>query len=197
MSKYAFKLLTQVQLEKLETNVRTFGELKQAILNSPMRGKINFNEVKFIEKETKAEYGSIDDATLPTGDLLFFVTPTKTKSGVEITADNFLQFDMDEVLEFVDNLGYNEIRRFASFLNNKGANITISGTRYEIAERVSNYIETKFEETDSKVEELIEVLSDAVESIQLVIKALESGAITKVDALQAEAERLRNLLNKR
>ena len=82
MRKISFKLLTQAQLEVLETSARTLGELKAEISrNQRLRGKIAFGEVQLIERETKATFGDIDDAILPATDCIMFVVPRKTKSG--------------------------------------------------------------------------------------------------------------------
>ena len=197
MRKISFKLLTQASLEKIEANVTTFGDLKRAITNSSIARKINFNEVKFIEKNTKAEFGSIDEAILPAGDLLFYVTPVKTKSGLNITPENFLQFSQEEVINFMDSLGYNEIRTFGSKLNslNPSAKISLTGTRADICENVCDFILEEFENMPD-IETLKDNLTEAIELITVVKEALDKGVIGSFDELQAEAERLSKLLNK-
>lgn len=78
-----FKLLTQNLPVTLETNATTYAELEKDIMSTDLADKINLGNVKLIERLTKAEYGSVPDAVLPEGDIMFFVTPKKTKSGVE------------------------------------------------------------------------------------------------------------------
>lgn len=193
-----FKLLTQTQLEKLEAEVSTFGQLKEAVLSSEFADKINFDGVKFIERNSKAEYGSIDEAILPAGDLLFFVTPTKTDSGT----DEFVVKSVDEINE----MGYNELRSYGSQANHLlDADIDLSGKRDDILPRVIDFVEN-LGVTEDSIDEIPTLLSDAIELISKAIEmylALPEESRPEyaiegvtVEELQAEAERLKQLLNK-
>lgn len=194
-----FKLLTQVQLEKVEAEVTTFGQLKDAVLKSEFGSKINFNGVKFIERNSKAEYGSIDEAILPAGDLLFFVTPTKTDSGL---GDSF------EVMpvEALEEMGYNELKSYGSKVNHElGEEIDLSGKRDDILERLVDWTEN-LEIPEESIDAIPTLLSDAIELISQAIEmylAMPEGERPEyaiegvtVEELQAEAERLKQLLNK-
>jgi hypothetical protein len=90
--KIMLKLLTQQQLEVIETNARTFGEFKEEVMKSKeLASKMsNFKGVQFIEKRTKAAFGQLDDAVLPATECVLFVMPMQTKSGNDIPVKEVL-----------------------------------------------------------------------------------------------------------
>jgi hypothetical protein len=107
------KLLTQQQLEVVETNARTFGELKSEL---EYLG-INWNNNKLIDRSTKTTF-ELDNALLPSGDSIMFQMPTKSESGlsraivlntvknlkeagVTIPFDNISRISTDTLIKFI------------------------------------------------------------------------------------------------
>lgn len=196
-----FKLFTQTALESLTTDARTFGELKQAIKNSPnLVGKISFDNVQFIERETKVAYGNIEEAVLPAVDCIMFVTPTQTKLGATYPT-----------LEEVDNMSYNELRSLGSKLNKEEmAGLDLSGKRADILEEILTYVKISILRDESQKASISEVnvlekldlisryASEVKEEVSgLLLKAntpvvVEEPAVIKVtvEMLEAEAKTL-------
>lgn len=191
MRKIKFKLLTQQQIEVLVTDVRLFGEMINVILKSDLADKIKVGEVKFIERETKTEYGNINEAILPAGDCLFFVTPIKTKSGMNI-------LDWDEITD----MSYKELRTYGSQLNNEnGACIILTGNRDDILDSFKMWHVTL--SNDEMVEEDYTVI--LLQAIKLIEEAIILGKAENIEyaingvtfeELEKEALLLKNLLNK-
>lgn len=211
MRKISFKLLTQSQLETIETDARTLRDLEKVIINGELADKINLGKVKFVDKATYAEYGNIPEAVLPSIDCILFVTPINTKSGADITPENFLDFDEEALAEFFNELGYNELRTFGSQLNRtKDAGISLHDKRDDILQRILDYVITlkEFQELENSFSEVFvdafptnnkDILLDAISLIERVIVNLKetedvATSITCTE-LQTEANRLRDLLN--
>lgn len=193
MRTITFKLLTQVQVEKIQSNARTFGELKEELLNGVLKDKINFEEsIKFIEKSNLTEYGNIPEAILPAGDCLFFVTPVKNKAGMDILST-----------EQLSKMGYNELRAYGSALYHEyGGKIDMSGKKVDVLENIINYAnELASEELDLEIEENTEVKIILLSAISLIERAIgklkENNYVEGItyEELEVEALRLKNLLN--
>jgi len=194
MRNIKFKLLTQQQVETLTTDARTFGQMVEAINASDFAGKINLKGVKFIERETKVEYGSINDALLPVGDCLFFVTPVKTKSGANVLP-----------WEDVDNMSYQELRTYGASLNTENnAGIALTGKRTDILNAFRVYYDNL-----PKEEEVLDYKTLLNQAIVIIQKAITLGQTFKeaepiefavdgvtFEELANEAEALKKLLNK-
>jgi len=75
------KLLTQLELVKVVTDARTFAELKATPEVKAL--SIDWSSAKLIDRASKASF-DLDEAVLPAIDALMFVTPTKTKSGIDL-----------------------------------------------------------------------------------------------------------------
>ena len=199
MRKISFKLLTQNQLVSIDTNARTFGELKEAVSNSGLEGVVTFGDNQFLERVTKASFGQIDEALLPQGDCIFFVLPLKTKSGSDL-----------------DNMSYQELRSYGSFLNKtEDAGINLHGKREDVLEAVKAYEKAKAkvakkiakkaakeaakEEAPAENSNIAIIKECAAKILEAVAKleevAGEEYAYTlTLKELQAEAEELNNLL---
>lgn len=111
MPTYKFKLLTQGDLFTYTTDARTFGDFKQEISNSPdLRTKFgvssesDLSELHLIERSTKTSY-IVDNAVMPTGNALFFVSLTKSKGG--LFGESFFSRDMS----------YEDLVELAEYLN--------------------------------------------------------------------------------
>lgn len=177
---FKFKLLTQVQLERFETDARTYAELVAAIEADPiMSTKISFRKqrinedgkdydvsVKLIEKVTLVEYGDIPEATLPAGEALFFVTPTKTKAGaIDVLTTEELQ-----------EMGYKELRTLGAYLNREyNAGLSLHDKREDILWRIDAWYDnltvddTPEDGEMTEAETNVEILSMAMALIQDVI----------------------------
>ncbi len=183
MRKIRFKLLTQIQLETIESNARTFGELKQEVLNSEISDKIKFDGVQFIERETKAAYGAIADAILPQTDLLFYVQPLETKSGVDF-----------------ENMSYTDLYKLCSKLNRENnAGIKFNHlTKSEIIRNIENYyrmVDVKNNKASKSVvvSKLDSVIAQLIEISQILQESTlgEDYAIAvTLDELEKESQQL-------
>ena len=146
--KIKLKLLTQVKLEVIETNVRTFGELvdlikKDSDLNSAVFG--GGDDIVMIDRDTKVEYGNIPAAVLPATDCIMFIQPVKTKSGADF------QYSSSEI----SKLPYNDLRSYGSKLNRENnANIDLSGNTSELKTKIYGYL-VKQEDVEESLEERI------------------------------------------
>lgn len=187
MSTFKFKLTTQVQLEVLESNARTFGELKQDIINSSLGEKISFERkkevrdgvewvktIKFVEKNTLAEYGDINEASLPAGDsLIFFVVPIEHKGGLIYSPEELHESgDYETVEDEISEWGYNDLMKLGSKINkNYDADIDLSGKRGNILENILDYFHNYFTELLDKEE----VLPQNVDGMELAKSYLKAG----------------------
>lgn len=190
MSTFKFKLTTQVQLEVLESNARTFGELKQDIINSPLGEKISFDRqkevrdgiewvktIKFVEKNTLAEYGDINEANLPAGEsFIFFVVPIEHKGGLLCSPAELHDYsDYETVVDEIYEWGYNDLRSLGSQINRDyNTNIDLSGKRDDILCNLKIYFENYFENSDWDEEEN-EILPQNVSGIDLAKSYLRTG----------------------
>ncbi|HPQ79887.1 MAG TPA: hypothetical protein PLG47_05505 [Candidatus Dojkabacteria bacterium] len=199
MRKFSFKLPTQVKLERLETTeeVNTWGQLKNVIRRSNSASKFPVKDIVFVEKNTKAMFGSIDDAVLPAGNLLFYVTPTKTKSG-SITPNNILTFEEEEVRDFLTGLNHIELIDFADKVNNiYNTDIYTDTSADNIKENIMDWFEDAEKPLTLVKGSVKENLLSAIDLIQLAINKLGNGEHVDEDTLaeiNAEAERIRKAI---
>jgi len=76
------KLLTQQDLVVVTTDATTFGQFKQeAVVEDLM---IDWSSAKLIDRATRTSF-DMDESVLPSTDSIMFVTPTKTKSGGDLS----------------------------------------------------------------------------------------------------------------
>jgi hypothetical protein len=181
------------------------------IENSSLKNKIEVGKVKFIDKATMAEYGSIPEAILPASNCILFVTPIQTKAGA-VTEENFFENGESELMDELEEMGYNELRSLGSKLNKKyDAGIDLSGKRGDILDNIMDFFDDNLDQynTDNVDSEEVEVTSlksilmDAIDLIETVIEGLSKVSVNTDIAegvtfteLQQQAERLRDLLNK-
>lgn len=206
---FKFKLLTQMQLEKFETDATTFGELVAAIEADPvMSEKISFGTkkiteggtdyevgIKLIEKNLLTEYGSVPEALLPAGEAIFFVTPTRTKAGADMEI-----YSTEELME----MGYNELRSLGSRLNSDyGAMLSLHGKREDILHRIDKFYDEIIPEPEAEAEPDMDTIKEhlyvAIALIQDVIDNLqESNFIDGIthEELHTKALQLQQQLSK-
>lgn len=196
MRKIKFKLLTQNELVTIETNARTFGELKADVVANPAtKNTISFVNNQFVERETKVSYGNIDAAVLPSTDCFMFVIPLKTKSGALPT------------VEEISEMGYNELRQLGSKLNKENkAGLDLSGKRNELFDTIADWIKDQEEEECCDAEEntpgyWLDQIVSAVEQLKGMSFSAsptpEEPTALKItlSQLEDEAQALRKLLN--
>lgn len=200
MRKIKFKLLTQTQLEVLETSARTFGELKKEMAAHAVLSSVNFNNNQLIERSTKVAYQNIDEAVLPPVDCIMFQTATKTDSGCDLPT-----------AESLKEMGYNELRTLGSKLNKEnGANIDLTGKRVDILERMVDYVEDMefnldSDEMESPLDLAINTLEDTVELLRNYKEMLEEEEYNSTDIielvtledLEEEAKQIQNCFPKK
>ena len=186
MRNISLKLLTQRNIEIVSTDATTFGGLKAAIgRNTNLNGKIAFGDVQFIERNSKAVFGDIEDATLPEGDLIMFVVPKKTKSGMD--CPDFDNMTKLELVKFADNLN-----------NNYGADIDTTETFEYIQEQIEEFIDDYVEPSDTQ--EKLYSIADTLRDLAVQVEGIadkfpeqrELGGIQ--DILQQEAEAIAKLV---
>lgn len=179
MRKISFKLLTQAQLESIDTAARTLGELKAEInRNQRLRGKIAFGEVQLIERETKATFGDIDEAILPATDCIMFVVPRKTKSGA--------------ILADLATMSLAQLKEHAQKLMDEDDDLyfDIDGvTAAELYDELYNHYERN-PEVAEEIKGLVEDLVKVTDIINVVIPKLEALNIEEVTALRVTTNEL-------
>ena len=196
MRKIKFKLLTRTELVAVETDARTFGQLKtQITANKELDALIQFGNNQFIERDTKVAYGALEDALLPVGDCFMFVIPMKTKSGCDLPS-----------VDSLGEMGYSELRSLGSKLNKENdAAIDLSGKRVDILDRIATWLEDNNPEVDSSnlgelADDIMEnanaIIESAAELKKMKLSAAEEPVALKITLtqLQKEAEELKKLL---
>ncbi len=223
MRTFRFKLTAQRNLETLESNATTFGQLKEDIKNSHLSNTIVFDRVttmrdgkewvsriKLIDKLTSTEYMDMDEAHLPQGDVItFFVLPFEHKGGIIDSVAELLETMEDDEEGFYDTIeeyGYNELRSLGSNLNSMyNAEISLSGKREDIARNIATWAVgfydslNSFESIDdtsenSTIQEVVSLLLTAIEKIQSL--SLENYVDTEtLDDLHERALELQRRIN--
>lgn len=184
--KIRLKLLSQTKIETIETNARTYGELVSLIeSDSELNSKVfsGGDDIIMIDRDTKVEYGNIDNAILPATDCIMFIQPAKTKSGCDF------EFSSSEI----SNMNYNEIRSYGSKLNKTfNANIDLSGNTAEVKGKVFSYLISQESVTENNLEK------EANEKFSQIKEVLSSGKeyiSTAASLLQELEDSIMNLSN--
>ena len=157
MRKVTLKLTTQKDLIVVETNARTFGELKKELKN------VKWDGMRVVERSTKNTL-EMDEAILPATDFVLFLVPEKVKAG---------RFDSKSA-------SYNELRSHLAFLNKmKDAKLSLDGKVDELRERVIKYYseDNVAEEVETAdpiliIEGCREKINDAID---LIIENINKG----------------------
>lgn len=173
------KLLTQREPVRLETSATTFGELKAEIVKAGVN--IDLSNAQFIERVTKAEFGHIDSALLPPGDILLYVVPVKTKLGAN-----------------VDALSYKELRNYIVYLNKeRGAKISFLGSKEAMLNKVKEFLsEEKNESPVDKIKAMAESILEQVTLLKSYAKARNDVVYqVTLDDLDVEINELKKLLS--
>lgn len=200
---FRFKLMSQIQLEELESNARTFGELKRDIQNSHLADKIVFDKtvvqrdgkdwvstIKLFDNLIRSEYGSDDSAILPQGDkVIFFVMPFEHKGGQfdEGVVQDIFSFiedmTMKEFLDKIEELGYNELRSLGSKLNSKYKDdcyfpIDLYGRRGDILSSIREWSEDFLGFKNEENEEENSYIYNLEKAIEYIKEAMEIGVVS-------------------
>ena len=161
--KVTLKVTSQKDLIKVDSEARTFGELKKEVK------EVKWDGMRVVERSTKNTL-DMDEATLPAGEFTLFLVPEKVKSGGNKKAGK-------KKLKDVDGASYNDLRSHASFLNSmKAAKIAMNGGTEDLRKAVKAYykaLETP-EVADDNI--AIEAIEAARTSINAAIDAIIENA---------------------
>lgn len=133
------------QVFDVESSAETWGELKREDAVSNVSGGM-----KAIVRETKNTLEN-DQAILPQGDFVLYLTPGKVKSGW--SSDDLS--DIDELIEMADNENRTHLVRFLNRLKRTTANTT------EVAVNSEDFPITASSITTVKVDKNKELLAEA------------------------------------
>ena len=162
--KVTLKVTSQKDLIKVESNARTFGELKKEVK------EVKWTGMRVVERSTKNTL-DMDDAILPAGEFTLFLVPEKVKSGGDKKKAG------KKKLKDVDSATYNDLRSHASFLNSmKSAKIAMNGGTEDLRKAVKAYyaaLETPGVADDNAA---IEAIESARGSINAAIDAIIENA---------------------
>jgi hypothetical protein len=158
-----FKFLNVTGVFSLESDARTYGELKAEIRQNQdlfkLFGTKTFEDINLIDRDTRVIY-KMDEAILPATDAILFVSVTKSKGGTIITPTSY-----DEI-ELLETMTYNELRSLGSTLNHtENADLSLTGTKEELLDRLSLYFEEKFEDDQEEPNSLRETLLDMADRL--------------------------------
>lgn len=176
------KLLTQKNLVKVETSVRTFAEFKK----DPEIEKLNidWDQTKLIDKDTKRSI-ELEEAALPAGDCLLFIMPTKSKSGTD--------------------LPYKEVREKIREYKENGGNVPFNYTHAttkelnefwkQVAPKAKKTIASfKAVEVKPSVKQALSSTKEEVSFIEPTLKVSELVDTTTLTDLSKEAESIKKQL---
>jgi hypothetical protein len=177
MRKISFKLLTQVQLESIETDARTLGQLKSEInSNRNLSGKIRFGEVQLVDRDTKVTYDSLDDAILPATDCIMFVVPKKTKSGAKPD---------------LDSMTFTQLKELAEKLEEEDDNLMFDtdGTAAELYDELNDYYDN-LPDVAEEVKTIKDSLIEVTDIINDILPRLDALNIEEATALRVTTNQL-------
>lgn len=148
--KIVLKLTTQKDLIHVESDARTFGELKKQLKD------VMWDGMRVVERTTKNTL-QMDDAVLPATDFVLFLVPEKVKSGADID---------------IDSSTYNDLRSHMSMLNKtENAGLSLDGKTENLRNTLREYYEKKKSCANSK-EDLIALIEECKEKINSAIDEL-------------------------
>jgi len=175
------KLTTQKDLINIESDARTFGELKAQLKD------VKWDGMRVVERSTKNTL-QMDDAVLPATDFVLFLVPEKVKSGAKID---------------IDNSSYNDLRSHISMLNRvKNAGLSLDGKVDDLRSILKNY----YGEVPAQAIDQIAVIEECRikinEAIDAIIESTKSKTVdkteyvfkTSVKDLEEEVSEIKNCL---
>jgi hypothetical protein len=168
--KVTLKVTSQKDLIKVESNARTFGELKKEIKD------VKWSGMRVVERSTKHTLQD-DAALLPAGEFTLFLVPEKVKSGGNKKVGK-------KKLKDVDGASYNDLRSHASFLNSmKGAKVAMNGGTEDLRKAVKAYyaaLETPGTEDDNEAIAAIEAARGSINAaIDAIIENAGKGGVVE------------------
>ena len=167
------KLLTQVSLVSIETDVRTLEQFKA--LPEVEKLDIKWNQSKLIDRATKNSI-DLDSALLPAIDCIIFVTPTKTESGATPRQELYAQIATLKQLGVEVSFNYTQAssQKLQEFIDENTSEPVIETpspvspnyTTREVIQRVIIIEETPVGEElvdeDAIIEEVFQTLADFI-----------------------------------
>lgn len=181
------KVLTQNELVKVETNVATFGELKNESVVKAL--DIDWSKAKLIDRLSKAEF-TLDAAVLPAVDSVLFVMPTQSKAGADLSYKEL----KEAIKEYKANGGsvpFNYTQASTSSLNKFWKSV-------ENSKNVVEEIQKETEENKAPCTEELETITLKPGKYVLVVEGVEVKDIeeiqfvddTTLEDLEFEAQQL-------
>lgn len=154
------KLTTQKDLIVVESDARTFGELKKQLTN------VKWDGMRVVERSTKNTL-QMDDAVLPATDFVLFLVPEKVKSGAELD---------------IDNSSYNDLRSHISMLNKvKNAELSLDGKVDDLRATLKQYYGQIPAETEDQIAVIEECRAKINEAIDAIIENAKTNPVEKTD----------------
>ena len=175
------KLTTQKDLINVESDARTFGELKNQLKD------VKWDGMRVVERSTKNTL-QMDDAVLPATDFVLFLVPEKVKSGAGID---------------IDSSSYNDLRSHISMLNRvKNAGLSLDGKVDDLRTSLKKYygqIPAEAEDQIAIIEECRAKINEAIDAILEVAKTksvdkTEYVFKTSVEDLEQEVSEIKTCL---
>jgi len=166
--KVTLKVTSQKDLIKVDSEARTFGELKKEVKS------VKWDGMRAVERASKNTV-ELDEAILPAGDFTLFLVPEKVKSGAKTKTGK-------KKLKDVDGANYNDLRSHASFLNSmKNAKIAMNGGTEDLRKAVKAYyaaLETPGVADDNAAIAAIEAARGSINAaIDAIIENAGSGVV--------------------
>lgn len=184
------------RIEKIETNVSTWGELRELI-----QDKYDLQNLKAVENINKTTLEHID-AVLPENNFRLFLRPSKTKSGA--SSPDFSSMSFAEMKEFIKA---NEDAK--SYLNETAKlsgrnwtqlkteerrealiewNISLNGSQTTSQEEITEDCEEVFSNNNQKIERALQLLDEVVDDID------DEEAYEIFDSIKEDVETLKEYL---
>lgn len=184
------------RIEKIETNVSTWGELRELI-----QDKYDLQNLKAVENINKTTLEHID-AVLPEDNFRLFLRPSKTKSGA--SSPDFSSMSFAEMKEFIkaneDAKAYlNETaklsgRNWTQLKTEERRealiewNISLNGSQSTSQEEVTEDCEEVFSNNNQKIEKALQLLDEVVDDID------DEEAYEIFDSIKEDVETLKEYL---
>jgi len=168
--KVILKVTSQKDLIRVDSEARTFGELKKEITD------VKWDGMRVVERSTKHTLQD-DAALLPAGEFTLFLVPEKVKSGGDKKKAG------KKKLKDIGGASYNDLRSHASFLNSmKGAKVAMNGGTEDLRKAVQAYYDALETPDTADDNEAIAAIEAARGSINAAIDAIIENAGKSVPA---------------
>ena len=154
------KLTTQKDLITVESDARTFGELKKQLAD------VKWDGMRVVERTTKNTL-QMDDAVLPATDFVLFLVPEKVKSGAGID---------------IDGSSYNDLRSHIAMLNRvQNAGLSLDGKVDELRATLKQFYGVVPVEAEDQIAIIEECRAKINEAIDAIIENAKTKTVDKTE----------------